>query len=266
MLDIWNNKIGEHTKEEFLRLLEQDDFYYGKEGSVALSASKLKSYYNSYYPQEVEFKQSEALIFGNWLHKIVLEPDTYSIEDAPEAHRGHLRHLRDEIYKDTTAKSILTHKSLRTEIPYVKKINGIWIKGKIDAELPGETWDLKSCSSLDSYEYLGNNRWMYPLSAWQYYILTGKIQHYIVVEKITGRVKIVRSTEAFYREGKRQWEWAWKQYGKSLQRIWTDLGHISLFNGCSSNFNEEVDRIPMRVKDNRLQAFILKPEYQVKRK
>ncbi len=229
MLNLWNDKIGSYTQDEFLDNLYNDEFYYSKDhGGLALSASNLKPYYYTIAPKERKFLNTEALDFGNWLHKIVLEPDTYSLEEAPEADIGHLELLRDSINKDPTASSILTSTSLKTEIPYNKKLDGIWVKGKIDVELPGEIWDLKSTSSIDSYDYTSVNVFGYPLSAWMYWILTGKVQHYIVVEKGTGRVKIVRSDRKFYEEGRRAFNWAWKNYKKSLNYSWTYLGHTDL--------------------------------------
>ena len=251
--EIWNDKIGTYSEAEFLDNLHQDEFYYHKDhGGLALSASNLKPYYKSIAAEQKTYGSTHALEFGNWCHKIILEPDLYSLEDCPEADRDHLQLLRDSVMANPTARSILDHKELRTEIPYVQKFDGIWVKGKIDIELPNEIWDLKTTSKLKSYDYTAKNVFGYPLSAWMYYILTGKVQHYIVVEKGSGDVKIVRSDLKFYKEGRRAFAWAWRNYKKSLEYKWTYLGP----NIYGENFQKEIDNVHIKTTTEGVYAFI----------
>ena len=70
----WDHRIGSYTPDEFLKLMMDDTHYYGDTGKLALSASTLKDYYETELPEKREFKNSDALVFGNWFHKVILEP------------------------------------------------------------------------------------------------------------------------------------------------------------------------------------------------
>ncbi len=238
---------------DIIEKMKSDEYYYGPESSKYLSASTLKKYLKGdCLPEEKQYRSSEAMRFGNLLHKALLEPEKYEEETVSKEDAEHIDYLMECLYANDEVKKIMSHKDLVVEQPYIKTIDGIKLKGKIDIELPTQTWDLKTTSKLDSYDYTSENIFGYPLSAWQYWTLTGKVQNYIVVEKKTGRVRVKRSDKGFYTKGRNQWIKAMANYKQSLTKHWLYLDKITdLPNG-----RHVIDDVQMNVKDGEVWAWV----------
>ncbi len=250
--DLWDIE----TKESVLEKLNDDSFYYGKGGAEYLSASTLKKYLKgNCLPEEKKYRSEEAMIFGNMVHKALLEPEKYEAEKdtLDDETQQHVDFLMDNLLDNDIVKQIMNYKDLIVEKPYIGEWGGVKIKGKIDIELPKATWDLKTTSKLDSYDYTSENVFGYPLSAYQYYLLTGKIQHYIIVEKNTGRVRIKFSDKGFYTKGRNQWMLAMRNYKKSLQMHWLYLDKIT----DKPDGRYDVDGVQMNIKDGEVWAWVL---------
>ena len=262
--DIWagDKSIGTYSQEQFRKNLLDDDFYYDlRRGGLALSASTLSKYYDTDCPKDKEFPP-EAALFGRWFHGLMLEPNKYDIEDAPIQHREHLRDLMNTLKDHYYWNALIKCKGFKTEIPYVKKHNGIWSKCKVDIETDNSIYDIKTTSSLSGYEWMSRKVFKYPLSAYHYYMLTGKTMTYIVIEKGTGKIEIHKTDAEYYREGFRQWCWAMRNYQSYKKKHWQFMGlHDNLPQG-----RFKLDSVHMSGEENRLYAWILKEEYLNKKK
>ena len=233
-------------RKEILDRLLDDKEYYGEYGQQWLSASSLKHYLKNKYPKkEEECKFIHPLEFGNAFHQSLLEPLKFqervflpdekdnALEGLKMSDRAHIEMLSDAVLSNKTARAVLEDGNNRFEVPYIGTFGDIDLKCKVDIEGEDCLWDLKTTGNLKAYPYTSVNLWGYPLSAWQYYMLTGKTMNFIVVEKNTGRVKIVYSDEEFYRIGRVQWQAAMFNYRRSL-------GLKKIFLGNYQNYDRKL--------------------------
>ena len=242
------------TKDQILERLFDDEQYYGEFGKRFLSASDLKRYLTSYCPKQKPMNY-EALEFGRLFHTMVLEPNKYALE-RPQISQDTLRDLEElkvALNASQEATEVLEQASNKFEVPYIKEINGIWLKCKVDIDAENELWDLKTTSNLDAFRW-SSKVFGYHISAFQYYLLTGKVMHFILVEKGTGRVKLYKSDEEFYKQGRRDWMWAMRNYKISLTKEWVYMGTSPYYD---KHF-EMIDNVPFWTKGNKLYTFINK--------
>ena len=87
MIELLN---GEKIEEkEILKLMEEDDFYYGYLGKNALSSSAIKMLLQSpktyKYVTKYGSKESQALRDGWLFHAAILEPDVFEAQHYVDA-------------------------------------------------------------------------------------------------------------------------------------------------------------------------------------
>ena len=242
---------GSHQK--VLDALMDDDKYYGSFGSHWLSASALQPYYDSCCPKGREFPP-EAALFGRWYHGLMLEPEKYTLDDAPEAHRAHLDALTATLMKHPYWKSLLKKEGFKTEIPYTGSYGGVQMKCKVDIETDNKIYDIKTTSSLNGYEFNSKKIYKYPMSAYQYFLMTGKTMVYIIVEKKTGKIKVHETDPDYYLEGRAQWMHAMRNYKESLKREWIYLGDQEGDDEWVERDNQH--KVFIKRNDNKLYAFV----------
>ncbi len=245
--------------------LRKDEDYYGSYGQRWLSASTLKQYLKSLTPENNNQTQFiHPLAFGNAFHQSLLEPSKFqdrvwlpnngdnALEGLCDRDREHIYLLANAVLDNPIAKSILEDGNSRFEVPYIGQWDGINLKCKVDIETDDCLWDLKTTGNLEAYDYTSVNLWGYHISAYQYYLLTGKVMNFIVVEKNTSKVRIIYTDKKFYEDGKRDWIWALNQYKKSLGMQWIYIG---------KGTEEDADKLKegyeyIKCDNNKLYAFV----------
>ena len=117
----------------------------------------------------------------------------------------------EEIYKDGNL----------YEEPMVKKIQGMWWKGKADIVCVDKIIDLKTTSDINKFKYSAKN-YNYDSQCYIYQQLFGKPLVFFVVDKGTGQLGIFRPTENFIKGGELKVAKAIEVYGKYFAADSTD--------------------------------------------
>ena len=251
---------------DVIERLKDDEEYYNGIGQNYLSASILKHYYNNILPYRRKEGFIHPLSFGDAVHKSVLEPLKYEeLYFAPigtpnaltMADKAHSDFLRDCLTAHPEVNAILEDGNNQFEVPFIGEFDGVPLKCKCDIIGDTMNYDIKTTGNLEAYDYTAPNLWHYDISAYQYFLLTGRLMTFIVVEKNTGKIRIVTPTERFYNEGRRKWWYAIKNYKKSMMKSWTYLGHHSI----KSNLFD-MDGVSFKTENGKLYGFITKEEYQ----
>ena len=198
----------------------KDDNYYYNPANPGLSASTLKKYHPTYKYKEDETGWKHPLEFGSAVHYSILEPEKYfniEFNDEEDNHltsidKANIERMYGAMMLNKEIRDIITHPDAQFEVPAVKIHEGVLLKGKFDIVLGDELWDIKTTSSLKRFDYLGSQIFMYPLSNFHYYLLSSKKQNFIVVDKKTFEVAIIRTDNNYYQLGKRQWDQAWNEW------------------------------------------------------
>ena len=245
------------TNQQWVERYRSDEFYYSKE-APHLSASTIKKYLKGINPPE-DNPNTEALTFGHAFHQSILEEDKYLVRsDISQEQRDHINMLKSCLqhsHEYEVMKSVTD-----VEKPFVGSSYGLLLKCKVDAETPKYLVDLKTTSNIDTVEFTGKH-WGYHISAYQYWLLTGKIMYFLYVEKITGRIKLVIPDKKFYQDGRRDWIWAAKQYKKAQQHQWEYLTDHTMEDQVFT-----MDKVHFKTENNKLYGYLRKPEFQYKRK
>ena len=202
----------------YIEELRDDEYYYSKD-NPGLSASTLKKFHPSYRYKTDTDGWKHPLSFGSAVHHSILEPekffDTKFIEEPEnlnKADRDAIERIYGAVMLHKQARDIITHPDALFEVPAAKMYEGILLKGKFDIVLGDMLYDIKTTSSIDSFDYTGSQIFMYPLSNYHYGMLSGRRQNFIVVDKKTFEVRIVETDDDYYRLGKRQWDEAWNEF------------------------------------------------------
>ena len=253
------NNIGNYTLDDFTQNCYDDSFYYGDEGKLALSASTLKKYLKGDCPKE-DNPNAHALVFGRAFHEAVLEPEKYLRTCKSDVLSADDK-LHIEVLKDSLEHSFEFHvmdEINAVEVPYVGFHNDVALKCKVDAECDKYMVDIKTTSNIDITQFTSKH-FGYHISAYQYWMLTGKLMYFLYVEKQTGRVKLVIPDKKFYEDGRRDWIWAMRNYKLSLTKQWTYMGSTDLGEG-----RHIVDKQHIKVENGSLYVWMRKPEHQRK--
>lgn len=198
----------------------RDDVYYYNRENPGLSASTLKKYHPDYkYKSDKPGEFKHPLVFGDALHKSVLENDKYleidwEAKGLTEDDLRAVEALYGAIMLYKPARDIILHKDVEYEVPDVAMHEDYLLKCKIDIALPEADWDIKTTSAEDerAYEYMASQLFMYPLSNYHYYLIRKKPMHFIVVSKTTNKVWLSKTDNQFYAYGRKQWNEAWSEF------------------------------------------------------
>ena len=216
-------------KEDILKKMDDDSFYYGYLGQNALSSSSckklLKSPYAYYKSLTESNSNAQALRDGQLIHLMVLEPhkvDYLTFTDGTKASKAyklaveevgyHNVFTKSEYYKamkiadrvrnQSDIKSILDGSEF--EIPQIGYYNGLPFRGKADILKGGVVIDLKTTSDLKSFERSANH-FSYDLQAALYLELFNAFEFvFIVVDKNTLDVGIYECSKDFIDSGYRK--------------------------------------------------------------
>ena len=216
--------------QNYIESLNDDSVYYDK-NSIALSASTLKKY-SPKYPEKYKKPAGGGFIhpleFGQAFHEAFLEKTSkYDLRtfDAQEGEgltkddEALIQRLYGATMMNDEARSILMHPDAEYEVPCAAMYDGWLFKCKLDIELNGEIYDIKTtnCEDEESYRYVADHIFLYPLSAYHYFLITQKPMHYICVSKTSGKVWIERTDKEYYIMGSRMWEEAFNEFKKNYK-------------------------------------------------
>lgn len=220
-----------HDKEEILKLMDDDDFYYGYLGQQALSSSSLKwilkspnVYVNMLTDGQTE---SQALRDGKLIHWRVLEP--HKFEDlnviqvssrTTNAYKAALEEMgevylqkevdmaveiADALLKNDVARDMLDGADF--EVPAIKMIDGIPFRGKADV-LKGRTIiDVKTTADIKGFRWSAQ-KFGYDLQAYLYLQLFPEAHSFtfLVIDKNTSDVGVFECSPQFLDDGRRKLE------------------------------------------------------------
>ena len=216
-----------HNLEEILSQMIEDEFYYGYLGQNALSSSSFKlllkspKQYQKYLEEPAP--ETQALRDGTLFHLSLLEPDKFK-----ELRVVDVKSKAAKIYKDAVkehGKVYLTHElqkakelashfmankwcvkileNAQYEIPYIKMIEGLPVRGKADIIKNKEIIDLKTTSDINNFKYSAY-RYGYDLQAYLYLQLFPNVNKFsfIVIDKNTYELGRFECSPAFLESGK----------------------------------------------------------------
>tara|TARA_R110002020_G_scaffold308462_2_gene524143 strand:+ start:12021 stop:12815 length:795 start_codon:yes stop_codon:yes gene_type:complete len=238
MEDLITTLDGEqHNTEELLNKMEDDEFYYGHMGKVALSSSSLKTLLKS--PKTYllsltqELKESQALRDGKLFHWAILEPDVFdnvhivdvssrntkmyqaALAEHGEAYtkkeKANAEVLREILNKNKQVKEYL--KDAEYEVPSVKMIEGLAFRGKADILKGDCIIDLKTTADISKFKYSAY-KFSYDMQAYLYLQMFPQAKNFkfIVIDKNTMDIGIYECSEEFLEYGKEKFERAIKIY------------------------------------------------------
>jgi hypothetical protein len=222
--------------------LREDNNYYGDYGSQWLSNSDVKILLEN--PENFKKRRkadSNNLIYGSYFHALINEPDKvkdfvvidssrrgikkfneeFDSErfDSPyevllKKEAGDAEELANLMKSNLDFSEIIYGPGVQYEEPYIGEIDGVPFKCKVDVDMPGFIYDLKTTSDIHKFKrsaYI----YGYDSQAYIYEKLTGKRFEFLVAcktNKILGRFDC---SDEFILSGERKVERAiavWREY------------------------------------------------------
>tara|TARA_R110002012_G_scaffold66061_1_gene172930 strand:- start:1562 stop:2332 length:771 start_codon:yes stop_codon:yes gene_type:complete len=214
-------------KDEILKLMEKDDFYYGYLGKAALSSSSIKLLLDSpkkyKYVTEYGSQESNALDAGWLFHTCILEPhvfekqifvdvqskNTKAYKLAKEEHgrvftrkqKSDAERLADAFFRNEHALKLIT--DCEFEVPEIGMVQGYPFRGKADVLGKGLV-DLKTTSDLKAFPYAAR-KYGYDVQVYLYTELFNKPYEefkFVAIDKGSLDIGIYDVSEEFYLQGK----------------------------------------------------------------
>tara|TARA_R110000796_G_scaffold81691_2_gene179748 strand:- start:100 stop:867 length:768 start_codon:yes stop_codon:yes gene_type:complete len=236
MIELLN---GERIEEkEILKLMEEDDFYYGYLGKNALSSSAAKMLLQSpktyKYVTKYGSKESQALRDGWLFHAAILEPDVFESQHFVDAktkaakayklaeeqygkvytiaEKEKAERLADAFYKNEHAKELLIDTEF--EKPAIGELHGLPFRAKADVLGKNSLVDLKTTMDIKSFPYSAK-KYGYDVQAYIYCQLfkrDWKDVRFIAIDKGSLDIGIYDMSEEFYFAGEQKTEAACEIY------------------------------------------------------
>ena len=234
-IKLLNNEVFD--KQDILKKMLDDEFYYGYLGVNALSSSALKKLLDSPYSyhRSLTEKQTnvQALRDGQLIHLMVLEPEKVeyltftegtkaskkyklAVEEVgshnvfTNAEYQKSRKISERVRNVTEVKKML--EGARFEIPAIHTYNDLPFRGKADILKDGLVIDLKTTADIKSFERSAHH-FSYDLQAALYLELFNAFDfEFIVVDKSTLDVGIFKCSDNFIDGGRRKLDLATERY------------------------------------------------------
>ena len=230
-------------KEDILKKMMDDSFYYGYLGKNALSSSMCKSLlegpeaYVMALNKEDNGKEPQPFRDGRLIHLLALEPhriEELTIIDSTKGSKLYKLAVEEKpaqsVYTraelnicQSVADAVLERDEFRElvrfadfEIPAIGYYNNIPFRGKADVLLPGVVVDLKTTSDISNFEQAAL-LYNYDLQCALYLELFKCFEFkYIVVDKKTKEVEFVSFSSEFIQGGYDKLNLATENYYKYL--------------------------------------------------
>ena len=231
-------------KEDILKKMMDDSFYYGYLGKNALSSSMCKSLlegpeaYVMALNKEDNGKEPQPFRDGRLIHLLALEPhriEELTIIDSTKGSKLYKLAVEEKLAQSvytraelnrcqSVADAVLERDEFRElvrfadfEIPAIGYYNNIPFRGKADVLLPGVVVDLKTTSDISNFEQAAL-LYNYDLQCALYLELFKCFEFkYIVVDKKTKEVEFVSFSSEFIQGGYDKLNLATENYYKYLE-------------------------------------------------
>mgnify|MGYP005989020709 FL=1 len=231
-------------KEDILKKMLDDSFYYGYLGKNALSSSMCKSLlegpeaYVIALNKEDNSKEPQPFRDGRLIHLLALEPhriEELTIIDSTKGSKSYKLAVKEKpaqsVYTraelnrcQSVADAVLEKDEFRElvrfadfEIPAIGYYNNIPFRGKADVLLPGVVVDLKTTSDISNFEQAAL-LYNYDLQCALYLELFKCFEFkYIVVDKKTKEVEFISFSSEFIQGGYDKLNLATENYYKYLK-------------------------------------------------
>lgn len=230
-----------YDKEELLKKMYDDKFYYGELGKYALSSSAIKSLLDSprEYARSLNYKSdSAAYKLGRLIHLGALEPEKLdSLIHVVEVKSQVAKAYKDKVKEVGNAEFVYTRKdydkamysvdallqndvwqqvtrNASFEVPGFDILHGYPFRAKADVLGKDYIADLKTTSDLKAFKW-SCRKYNYDVQIYIYCQLF-KIPYnnfiFFAIDKSSGDLGIYDVTERFYNSGKDKVEYALKVY------------------------------------------------------
>jgi len=230
-----------YNKDELLKKMYNDTFYYGELGKHALSSSAIKYLLDSpkSYARSLNFStDSRAFKMGRLIHLAALEPDKLqSLCHIVEVQSAVTKAYKDKVKEVGSDQFVFTRKEydkamysvdalLQNDIwqqltkgalleqPAFDIVNGYPFRAKADVLGADYVADLKTTSDLKSFPYSAR-KYSYDVQVYLYCSIF-KISYdkffFFVIDKSSGDLGYYDVSEEFYNSGKDKVEYALKIY------------------------------------------------------
>jgi len=224
---------SEHDWESLIEMMDDDNYYYGYLGKVALSSSIIKTILKSpkeylKYLNNVGEEDSQPLRDGKLFHWRILEPhkfDALHVVDVSSKNTKAFKEAVAEFGSSVFTKGeienalVLADVMMRNEeiadylegahfeVPQIQVIDGIPIRGKADILKGNEIIDLKTTADLSSFAYSAR-KFGYDLQAYLYLQLFPECEKFtfICIDKKTHDLGIYECSQEFLESGKEKLE------------------------------------------------------------
>ncbi len=221
----------EYIKDDLIKKMYDDEYYYGELNKIALSSSSIKMLYDSpkkyYYITKYGNKSSQGLRDGWLLHCLLLEPEkfheqifvdvqsknTKKYKEAVEEYgtvytakeKSDAERLADAILKNESALRLLQDSQF--EVPIIGEVMGMPFRGKADIlSNNGSICDIKTCADIKAFPYSAK-KYGYDVQVYLYCNLFG-VQYFdfkfLVIDKASLDVGIWDCSEEFYLSGEQK--------------------------------------------------------------
>lgn len=232
----------ESKREEILKMLEDDDNYYGAYGNQFMSNSNIGSILNGTYGQEEEDNpvKRKNLLLGSYFHTAILEPekiDKFHILDiksrANKLYKEHpnqkwamlrsekerIDSLIDSVRSDDYMMTFIENEDVEYEVPGLVYLNGLWWKLKADIKNNslGVIVDAKTTSSVDNFAESAD-KFNYDSQAYIYSEYFKLDFIFAVADKRSHERRIFDCSAEFLRRGKNKVERAAEEYLKKYKQ------------------------------------------------
>jgi hypothetical protein len=220
-----------HDRDDLIKKMTDDDFYYGYLGKNALSTSSIKTILNSpkQYLKNLTEGQKDSQPFrdGKLFHWKILEPEkfdslhivevasknTKTYREAVEMHgevytRAEIENCKilvDAINKNTYCRDLINQGTY--EVPTIMMIDGIPIRGKADCIVGDTIIDLKTTTDILNFRWSAK-KYSYDLQAYLYVRMFENINHFrfICIDKKTLELGVFDCSPEFLDSGRRKFE------------------------------------------------------------
>lgn len=234
-----------------LKLLKQDEHYYGEAGKKYLSASGIKTLLTNPAAFGKDQEDTKAMMQGRLFHQMVLQPEldlTVPIVNASSRNTKmyketledsglpfmFLSHEIDEVrgWVNVILSNFRFYEAIRAEgnlfeQPAIGEIGGEMFKGKADIVTDSEIIDLKTTGDINSFHW-NARKYGYDTQAYIYNCLFSKPMRFYVLCKETLQLGIFKTSPQFIEQGKHNTEAGIEVYRKYFKKGHTEdiIDHV----------------------------------------
>lgn len=226
MIQLLNGEVFQ--EEDLLSKMNDDSFYYGELGRLALSSSSIKDLLDS--PKTYKFrrdngsKQSQPLRDGWLAHTAILEPEVFSKQEFVDVQSKNTKAFRaakevnpnvftmkEKNDAERVADAFLRNeKALRYlkdaefEVPIIGEVDNYPFRGKADILGPDFIADIKTTTDIRGFNYSAS-KYHYDVQCYLYCNLFGVNYDkftFLIIDKGSLDIGIAHCSQEFYLSGR----------------------------------------------------------------